>query len=91
MPYKELKQLAQLRTSSHRFNIETGRHSQNRQGILSRICKICTSDDLDTVKLLSELSTSDDLDTVKLLSELSTSDDLDTVKLLSELDQHLTL
>ena len=54
LTYKQLKKLAQLRTSSHRLNIEKGRHGSLRQGnILNRLCYQCCDEDM--VKLLAEL------------------------------------
>ena len=51
---KQSKKLAQLRTSSHRFNIETGRHGQLRHSnSLNRICYQCC--DEETVRYLSAL------------------------------------
>ena len=51
---KQSKKLAQLRTSSHRFNIETGRHGQVRHSnSLNRVCYQCC--DEDTVKYLAAL------------------------------------
>ena len=50
-----MKHLARLRTSSHRFNIETGRYATNRHSILSRICRNCSCDDWHTVELMAEL------------------------------------
>ena len=54
LTYQQSKKLAQLRTSSHRLNIETGRHGYVRQSnILNRVCYQCC--DEDTVKHLAEL------------------------------------
>ena len=54
LTYQQSKKLAQLRTSSHRLNIETGRHGYVRQSnILNRVCYQCC--DKDTVKHLAEL------------------------------------
>ena len=55
MSYKEVKRIAQIRSSSHRFNIETGRYSANRENIISRICRHCSNTDWQSVELLSEL------------------------------------
>ena len=52
---QEVKRLAQFRMSAHKFNIETGRYAINREDPLSRICKHCTSSDLEAVTLLAEL------------------------------------
>ena len=53
--YFENKRVAQLRTSSHQYNIETGRHGQNRESVVNRICTTCSKNDDDTVTLLAEL------------------------------------
>ena len=53
--YFEYKRVAQLRTSSHQYNIETGRHGQNRESVVNRICTTCSKNDDDTVTLLAEL------------------------------------
>ena len=53
--YFENKRVAQLRTSSHQYNIETGRHGQNRESVVNRICSTCSKNDDDTVTLLAEL------------------------------------
>ena len=47
--------MAQLRTSSHQYNIETGRHGQNRESVVNGICTTCSKNDGDTVTLLAEL------------------------------------
>ena len=53
--YFENKRVAQLRTSSHQYNIETGRHGQNRESVVNRICTTCSKNNDDTVTLLAEL------------------------------------
>ena len=54
LSYKQSKKLAQLRSSSHRFNIETGRHGHLRHSnALNRICYQCC--DEDTIGNLAEL------------------------------------
>ena len=53
--YWESKHLAQLRTSSHSYNIETGRHGQKRSTIVNRLCPNCTHNMDDTMALLAEL------------------------------------
>ena len=52
--YFENKRVAQLRTSSHQYNIETGRHGQNKESVVNRICTTCSKNDDDTVTLLAE-------------------------------------
>ena len=49
------KRIAQLRTSSHQFNIETGRYGTNRLKLINRVCKHCSTDDVDTLDLILEL------------------------------------
>ena len=54
LSYKQSKKLAQLRSSSHRFNIETGRHGHLRHSnALNCICYQCC--DEDTIGNLAEL------------------------------------
>ena len=53
--YFENKRVAQLRSSSHQYNIETGRHGQNREIVVNLICTTCSKNDDDTVTLLAEL------------------------------------
>ena len=54
LTFKQSKKLAQLRTSSHKFNIETGRHDTLcHKSPLNRICFQCC--DEDTVTYLAEL------------------------------------
>ena len=47
--------MAQLRASSRQYNIETGKHGQNRESVFNRICTTCSINDDDTVILLAEL------------------------------------
>ena len=49
------KRIGQLRTSSHRYNIETGRHGTNRAKLLNRVCMHCSTQDVETLDLLLEL------------------------------------
>ena len=52
--YQQAKRIAQVRTSSHRFNIETGRHGNtNRSAILNRMCPHCN--DTNALRYLVEL------------------------------------
>ena len=53
--YFENKRVTQLRTSSHQYKIETGRHGQNRESVVNRKCTTCSKNDDDTVLLLAEL------------------------------------
>ena len=51
----ESKRIAQLRTSSHQFKVETGRYQINRQDPTARACPHCSSDDISSLGLLLEL------------------------------------
>ena len=53
--YWESKRIAQFRTSSHRYNIETGRYGLKRSDIIHRVCTTCSHNEDGTVSLLSEL------------------------------------
>ena len=54
LTHKQSKKLAQLKSSSHRFNIETGTHGYLRQSnTLNRICYQCC--DKETIGNLAEL------------------------------------
>ena len=54
LKHKNIKRIAQLRTSSHRFNIETGRHGAVKQrDIRNRLCNHCC--DLTNLDFLAEL------------------------------------
>ena len=53
--YWESKHIAQLRTSSHSCNIETGRHGQKRNSIVNRLCPNCSQNADDTMAFLAEL------------------------------------
>ena len=50
----ETKRMAQFRTSSHKYNVETGRYGLKRKSIVNRICPHCTSSP-ETMEDLSEL------------------------------------
>ena len=54
LSHKELKRLSQLRMSSHKYNIETGRYGSKHGNIMNRICGHCTSDDKETIGFLQE-------------------------------------
>ena len=49
------KRICQLRTSSHGYNIETGRHGVNRVKLMNRVCRYCSTEDEETLELLLEL------------------------------------
>lgn len=50
---KEVKRIAQLRSSSHMYGIETGRWGQKRESINFRLCPSCC--DVNETELLAEL------------------------------------
>ena len=53
MGREETRRLAQIRTSSHNYRIETGRYDPQRMEIANRTCQYCCSQ--DEVFLLSKL------------------------------------
>ena len=53
------KRIAQLRSSSHTLNVETGRYGANRLSQVNRVCKHCCTEDEATLELLHELPLSD--------------------------------
>ena len=56
LSYNEYKKLAQFRSSSHRFNIETGRHgTHKRNQVVSRICDACSTDERDVLDNFAEM------------------------------------
>ena len=75
---EEVKRLAQFRMSAHKFNIETGRYAINRENPISRICKHCSSSDLEAVGLLAELPMFEPIieDEKHVLTDCSLYDDL---------------
>ena len=52
---QQTRRLAQLRTSSHQYNIETGRHGMHRHKLSNRACKHCSTTDVESLDLLLEL------------------------------------
>ena len=54
MDLMDQKRLAQFRMSTHKYNIETGRYGHMKDSPISRICKFCSSDDIDTMSMLNE-------------------------------------
>ena len=48
----ESKRIAQIRTSSHKFSVETGRHGMKRLKLQNRVCKNCTTKDQEVLELL---------------------------------------
>ena len=57
--HQQTKRTAQLRTSSHQYNVETGRYAKNRSNPLGKICRHCTTPDDDTLLALAELPSFD--------------------------------
>ena len=56
LSHNESKKIAQLRTSSHRFNIETGRHGTTKCGrVTHRLCYTCSTDDVEVLECLAEM------------------------------------
>ena len=54
LKHRQMKCMAQIRSSSHRLNIETGRHGiEKRSNVLNRVCHHCS--DLTNLKYLAEL------------------------------------
>ena len=54
LKHRQMKCVAQIRSSSHRLNIETGRHGiEKRSNVLNRVCHYCS--DLTNLKYLAEL------------------------------------
>ena len=49
LTYKQLSKFSRMRTSSHRYNIETGRHGlARRNNILNRVCYWCSDEEAIT-------------------------------------------
>ena len=55
LSYQESKRMAQLRTSAHKLNVESGRFSKNRGSITNRICEFCSSEDACIMTNMAEL------------------------------------
>jgi hypothetical protein len=53
LSHRQSKRVAQIRTSAHRFNIETGRYATKQSTILSRVCQPCC--DMESIGYLAEL------------------------------------
>ena len=49
------KRIAQFRTSSHMYKVESGRHGINRVSPANRACPNCSSEDHETLELLFAL------------------------------------
>ncbi len=52
---KESKNIARLRTSSHRLRVETGRYGKLACDITNKVCLSCSTDDMDTLRTLASL------------------------------------
>ena len=52
---QQTRRLAKLRTSSHQYNIETGRHGMHHKELSNRACKHCSTTDVESLDLLLEL------------------------------------
>ena len=52
---KEIRCIAQMRTSSHRLRVETGRHGKNRESIVNRACLFCSTTDMEVLRTMEEL------------------------------------
>ena len=55
LTYDEGKRVAQFRTSSHKYNVETGRHGPKREKLINRLCRCCSTSSDDTLHGLTEL------------------------------------
>ena len=56
LSYTESKKLAKFRSSSHHFNIETGRHgTHKRNQVVPRICNACSTDERDVLDNFAEM------------------------------------
>ena len=57
LSYDEGKRISQLRSSSHKFNIETGRYGVKRENLVNRLCRTCSTTDNDILQGLVDLPT----------------------------------
>ncbi|KAL5270105.1 hypothetical protein ACHWQZ_G000981 [Mnemiopsis leidyi] len=76
---QQVKGLAQIRTSSHRFNIVTGRYGKDRRlSITNRLCYHCCADNLEMLLNVKELPFFDPIieDEVNVLSQCPLYEDL---------------
>ena len=56
LSYNESKKLAQFRSSSHQFNIKTGRHGTHKiNQVVPRICNACSTDERDVLDNFAEM------------------------------------
>ncbi len=79
LSHQQSRRLAQLRTSSHRYNIETGRHGLHRRNnIIHRVCFQCTTNDMDTMEAMAALPCFDPIieDEVHVLRTCTLYEDL---------------
>ena len=54
LSHKNMKRIAQLRTSSHKYSIETGRYGSKHGNVINRICDFCCTEDKEALELLKE-------------------------------------
>ena len=68
----------QFRSSSHRYNIETGRYGGNKNAQTSRVCWNCSTNDKEALELLCELPTIKPIieDEWHILTDCSLYDDI---------------
>ena len=57
--YQQCRSVAQLRSSSHRLGVERGRHGKLRLSIHHRVCKFCSTDDIEVLQTMNEMPFSD--------------------------------
>ena len=53
------KAISQLRSSSHKLNVETGRYGLKRLSRINRVCKFCSAEDTESLELILELPFAD--------------------------------
>ena len=51
--------ICQLRSSSHKRNVETQRYGLNRLSRINRVCKFCPFEDTESLKLIQQLPFAD--------------------------------
>ena len=78
LTYEQLRRLAQFRTSSHQYRVETGRHGDKRSNILNRVCNHCSTADSKTLNCLAALPEFDPIieDELHVLETCGNYDDL---------------
>ena len=70
--------ISRLRTSSHIYNVETGRYGTKRVNVLNRVCKHCYTDDEESWNSLLQLPFAEPVieDELHVLRSCSLYDDL---------------